>query len=253
MIVASLEMSDEPKFGRTDIGYYVCGRKGCRFNSSTRKVHDAFEVLLNRYALSDKVANLLKRQLALTFEYMNKENQERVKGIKANLKQKEKDLEQAETNYVLCSDTKKQGICEKVIERLEGEIKGLKMELADLDTELLNLDNFIDFAFRMRTNLFDLWELQGLEGKRMLQNLLFSDGFVYDKNSGDIEPNSVNMFFILNSSFTSPYDDKNKRTNRDFNDSSLRVLEAGLEPAQPQWPRDFKSLVSTDSTIRASS
>ena len=25
----------------------------------------------------------------------------------------------------------------------------------------------------------------------------------------------------------------------------------GLEPTQPQWPRDFKSLVSTDSTIRA--
>ena len=23
------------------------------------------------------------------------------------------------------------------------------------------------------------------------------------------------------------------------------VLEAGLEPAQPRWPRDFKSLVST--------
>ena len=33
----------------------------------------------------------------------------------------------------------------------------------------------------------------------------------------------------------------------------FQVLEAGLEPAQPQWPRDFKSLVSTDSTIRASS
>ena len=32
---------------------------------------------------------------------------------------------------------------------------------------------------------------------------------------------------------------------------AFAVLEAGLEPAQPQWPRDFKSLVSTDSTIRA--
>ena len=31
----------------------------------------------------------------------------------------------------------------------------------------------------------------------------------------------------------------------------LVVLEAGLEPAQPQWPRDFKSRVSTNSTIRA--
>jgi hypothetical protein len=32
----------------------------------------------------------------------------------------------------------------------------------------------------------------------------------------------------------------------------LGVLEAGLEPAQPQWPQDFKSCVSTSSTIRAS-
>ncbi len=29
------------------------------------------------------------------------------------------------------------------------------------------------------------------------------------------------------------------------------VPEVGLEPTRPQWPRDFKSLVSTDSTIQA--
>lgn len=29
------------------------------------------------------------------------------------------------------------------------------------------------------------------------------------------------------------------------------VPEAGLEPAQPQWPKDFKSFVSTYSTTRA--
>ena len=250
-LTASISTKMRKRFGRTDIGYYVCGRKGCRFNSSTRKVHEAFEILLNSYALSDKVANLLKIQLAMTFDAMNKENQERVKGIKANMKKKEKELEQAETNYVLCTDAKKQGICEKVIERLEGGIKDLKIELASLDTGILNLDRFIDFAFKMRSNLFELWQLQGLEGKRKLQKLLFSDGFIYDKNSGDIEPKSVNVFFVLNSSYTNPYRDKNKRTNRNFNDSSRRVLEAGLEPAQPQWPRDFKSLVSTDSTIRA--
>ena len=33
--------------------------------------------------------------------------------------------------------------------------------------------------------------------------------------------------------------------------SPAHVLGVGLEPTQPQWPRDFKSLVSTDSTIRA--
>ena len=30
-----------------------------------------------------------------------------------------------------------------------------------------------------------------------------------------------------------------------------KVPGAGLEPAQPRWPQDFKSCVSTDSTIRA--
>ncbi len=29
------------------------------------------------------------------------------------------------------------------------------------------------------------------------------------------------------------------------------VPGAGIEPARPQWPRDFKSLVSTSFTIRA--
>jgi hypothetical protein len=29
------------------------------------------------------------------------------------------------------------------------------------------------------------------------------------------------------------------------------VLEAGLEPARPQWSLDFKSNVSTNSTTRA--
>ena len=33
--------------------------------------------------------------------------------------------------------------------------------------------------------------------------------------------------------------------------SPLFVLGAGLEPARPQWSLDFKSNVSTNSTIRA--
>ena len=110
------------RFRLFSYSYYVCGRKGCRFNSSIRKVHEPFEILLNSYALSDKVESLLKIQLAMTFDAMNKENQERVKGIKANMKKKEKELEQAETNYVLCIDAKKQGICEKVIGRFEDRI-----------------------------------------------------------------------------------------------------------------------------------
>ena len=37
----------------------------------------------------------------------------------------------------------------------------------------------------------------------------------------------------------------------DFSNISPSVLGAGLEPARPQWSLDFKSNVSTNSTIRA--
>ncbi len=109
----------------------------------------------------------------------------------------------------------------------------------------MNLDKFIDFAFKMRSNLFGLWELQGLEGRRRLQKLVFPDGFIYDKNNEHIEPKRVNQFFLLKYSYPTGNGDKKKETNRGKHDSSLRVLEAGLEPAQPQWPKDFKSFVST--------
>ena len=100
---ASISTKMRKKFGRTDIGYYVCSRKGCKYNSSTKKVHEAFEEEVNRYSLSDKVSELLKMQLTITFEYMNQENRERAKSIKANIKAKEKELEQVETNYALCT------------------------------------------------------------------------------------------------------------------------------------------------------
>ena len=69
------------KFGRTDIGYYVCSRKGCKYNSSTKKVHEAFEEEVNKYALSDRVSELLKMQLTITFEYMEGEQANTVLGI----------------------------------------------------------------------------------------------------------------------------------------------------------------------------
>ncbi len=236
---ASISTKMRKKFGRTDIGYYVCSRKGCKYNSSTRNVHQAFEETLNKYILSDKLSQLLKLQLIMTFNELNKENQKRAKAIKSNIKKKEKELEQVETNYALCNDARKQAICDKVIKRLDEEIRYLNNEFDKVNTGILNLEKYLDFAFKMRNNLFEMWQLQGLEGKRRLQNLVFPEGFVYDKNKDDIEPIRVNGFFLLNHSFPTDNRDKKEETNRKNCDSSRIVLEAGLEPAQPLLAKGF--------------
>ena len=222
-LTASISTKMRKKYGRSDIGYYTCSRKGCKYNSSTKSVHNAFEEELDKYILSNKVSGLLKLQLTITFENMNQENRERAKSIKSNIKKKEKELEQVEGNYALCTDPKKQGIFEKVIDRLEEELKDLNKEFSMINTEILNLDKFIDFSFRMRNNLFTLWQLQGLEGKRKLQKLVFPNGFIYDKNTEHIEPVRVNQFFLLKYTYPTNYEDKKEKTNRQNNDLSLRV------------------------------
>lgn len=238
-LTASISTKMRKRYGRMDVGYYVCSRKGCKYNSSTKDVHSAFEEELNRYALSDKVTSLLKIQLAMTFENMNRDNKEHAQGVKEIIKKKRKELEKAETNYALCDDTKKQNICEKVMVRLEEEIKSLEAEFERFNLEILNLDKYMDFAFLMKDNMLLLWNLQGLEGKRKLQKLVFPSGFTYDKNSERIEPHQVNQFFLLNPSFLACCKDKKERTNRKNNDSSRRVPEAGLEPAQPSLAKGF--------------
>ena len=47
------------------------------------------------------------------------------------------------------------------------------------------------------------------------------------------------------------YDTENIKKGDVLSNIPPFVLEAGLEPARPQWSLDFKSNVSTNSTIRA--
>ena len=229
-LTASISTKMRKKFGRTDIGYYVCSRKGCKYNSSTKKVHESFEDELNKYILSDKVSELLKLQLKMTFDQMNKENKDTASSIRQNIKKKEKELEQVETNYTLCSDTKRQSIFEKVITRLEQEIKDLNIEYMKYNTEILNLDKFIDYAFSMRRNLFMLWELQGLEGKRKLQKLVFPNGFYYDKNNEHIEPISINSFFELKYSYPTICNGIKKRQTVKITICPLEYSKRDLNP-----------------------
>ena len=62
-------------------------------------------------------------------------------------------------------------------------------------------------------------------------NLLNRIDILRNKEKPAIDKIRLNGGFLSNSSTV--YEDKKEKTNRQNNDLSLRVLEAGLEPAQP--------------------
>ena len=103
-----------------------------------------------------------------------------------------------EMNYALATDPRKQAIYEKALAKLSDEKLKMEAGIAEMEKEILNLDHYMDFALKMRSNLLKLWDLPNVGNKRRLQNLIFPQGIRSDKKSDHIEPLAVNSFFVLN-------------------------------------------------------
>ena len=226
------------KKGRNDVAYYVCGYKGCCFNASTKKVHQAFANKLKNIEMLDTPDNFIQL-LKEVFKDENQENKRRATHIKSEISKKKHDLEKMEMNFVTCTDENSKQIYSKHMAKCATEIRDLEEEIEELESTTLNLDNFINFALKIRHNLLYLWELQLLEEKRQLQNLVFPRGFLYDKKNEHIEPILVNTFFALKDCDLDNYRQKKEGFSSQKTEESLSVLGAGLEPAQPIRAKGF--------------
>ncbi len=215
------------KKGRNDVAYYVCGYKGCCFNASTKKVHQAFANKLKNLEMLDTPDNLIQL-LKEVFKNENQENKRRATHIKSEISKKKHDLEKMEMNFVTCTDENSKQIYSKHMAKCATEIRDLEEEIEELESTTLNLDNFINFALKIRHNLLYLWELQLLEEKRQLQNLVFPRGFLYDKKNEHIEPILVNTFFALKGCDLDNYRQKKEGFSSQKTEESLLVLGAVL-------------------------
>lgn len=181
-LTASLSTKMRKKYGR-DIGYYVCSRKNCKCNVSTKKANSDFENWLNGIALPDGFVEVLEAQLKKAFPILNKSGQEEISAIKTNLSRKESEIEKVEYNLATASTPKIQEICEKQLLKLEAEKDRIAKELDERSQEILNLDNYIVFGLALKDNMLKLWQLSNLQQKRRIQNLVFPDGLVWSKEN----------------------------------------------------------------------
>ena len=228
-LTSSLSTKMRKRYGR-DVGYYVCSRKGCKCNASTMKVNKKFEEWLDGVSLPESCEGLLKAQLERAFPILNKGSIEEVKAIKANLTKKQNEIEQIEYNLATASTAKVREICEKQLAKVEKEIDEIQQELAERDKSILNLNDYVDFGLSLKDNMLKLWQLGDLSQKRRVQNLIFPDGLVYNKENDDIEPLSLNDFLFVFDLKSVGYKEKEKGQINFSTDLSFVAPELGLEP-----------------------
>ena len=139
---------------------------------------------------------LLEAQLTRTLPILNKNSQDEVASIKVNLTKKENEIARIEYNLATAPTPKIQETCSKMLAKAEAERDEILRELEDKDKSILNLDDYVQTGLSLRDNLLKLWPIASVVHKRQLQNLVFPDGIIWNKETDDIEPVSRNEFLF---------------------------------------------------------
>ena len=221
------------KYNRNDACYYVCWRKGCCSNNSIRIVHPAFNNLFSSYSVQEGYKEIFKLQLSKVFNGMNSESKSLLSTLKGQATELSNRIKTIEDNWAIETNSKKQEILWKKITEYEKDLIEVQKEIEKHKNNSLNLQNFLDNGVNLIYNPLKLWELLDLEDKKRLQQLVFPNGFIFDKENKVIEPPMVNSLFGLNALFTETFDKKEKGFFSKKTEKPQIVPGAGLEPAQP--------------------
>ena len=231
-LTASLSTKMRKLYGR-EVGYYVCSHKGCRCNVPTKLANAAFEEWIDSVSMSEVFMEALRTQLLRAFPILNANGREVLAELKTNLAHKNSEIERVEFNLATAANAKMQEICVKQLEKLETERGEILTEIQTREKEILNLDQYVTFGLGLKDNLLKMWRLSNLAHKRHLQNLIFPDGMVWDKENDDIEPVSKNEFLFTWGLKSITYEQKkNGQTAENCNLSAL-APPRGLEPRTP--------------------
>ena len=84
----------------------------------------------------------------------------------------------------------------------------ITLELGQWNDNLSNLEKQIPTIVATASHISDLWHNAGLETKRRIQNLVFPDGILWDKEKRDYRTLSRNKFFDVLDKFSITYGDK---------------------------------------------
>lgn len=237
-VTASASTKMKKKYNR-DVYYYVCSRKGCKFNNQVIAIHESFTNYLSNVAVKDVNKSLFEKQLKKVYEVMNEQNKLDAQNMKTELSKLKKQLNQIELNWAIENDIKKKEILWRNVEISEKRILEIELALSKIENSILNLDDFLKYAVDLIYNPLKMWNNLRLGDKQRLQNLMFPEGILFDKKNEHIEPISINQLFEINDIESISYEDIKKELLSKKTEKSPFVPRAGLEPARTSLPTGF--------------
>jgi len=230
------------------IHYYKCQIcKGVTLNANTTKkaknkgAHQLYEELLKKFELDSKLIPLFKKQLKITYSTLNGDNAEEEKALIKQLKKSEKKEETLIDKLLegVFSDE----VYKNQKEKIEKEKNEIIIELKIKEGKISNLNNFVKKSISISKNLSNYWSSGDYTTKIKVQDLVFSDGVVYNAENRQYLTKNKNVIFEVNQVITREVEGQKKDFSEKIPEKSHLVARLIKKSNQIRFRSDAKKLI----------
>ena len=175
--------------------YYKCNKIGCKTNVSARVMHNKYSELLDTFNIPAPLTSIVRK---IVSDKINGDNTE-LKETLTMLKKSKTELENKIKNNKLrfADGVIDEDVYQTALEENQTKLNKILLEMEQVKSELSNSDSDVDSIVAMCCKLGTLWQESSLKTCQKLQNLVFPDGILWDKEIGDYRTIKTNEALVL--------------------------------------------------------
>jgi DNA invertase Pin-like site-specific DNA recombinase len=211
-----------------DFHYYKCNTKHCKCNRSNKHMHEKFAELLNQYQLDRNLIPVIKKQLEITLDNLLNSSASSSKSMIAKLSDLKIDLGEVNKRFAIGKIDR--SLYEQTKYDLEKEIREISDELEKSTFNLSNPSDLIEKGIVFASELANCWLNGDYEERQTVQDILFPNGIIYDREKDAYRTSGVNEVIDLITELSATYTQKKERQTNTSIDLSPPVARGGVEP-----------------------
>ena len=213
------------------IHYYKCNTKHCKNNQSLKIMHALYTEFLKEYQLKKEFYPLLRKVIHNELAVYDEHQEELIKRMKSNKTEIANQIKKVQVRWGLGDIDKT--TYEVTLQTLQSELAKINEQLSSSAQSLSNIDAIANHACVIASNISNLWNEGDYQIKVDLQNLLFPEGILWDRNIGDYRTEKTNLVFETIHELSSDYEGNKTKNDLDFPSKSLSVEKRRLERPTP--------------------
>ncbi|MBA3664689.1 MAG: recombinase family protein [Bacteroidetes bacterium] len=211
--------------------YYKVNKIGIKVNRSVKMMHEKFRELLAYYTINSNHLEPLKIQLQYTWDNLTETNTGEKKGLSLQLNSSQDEFRILRKRHALGEVGL--DVYQEFKTEMETKIKSISEKLEELEQNLSNPQDLINYTCKLASNLVKVWDLGDFYQKQIFQNTLFPTGLGYDSKNEQYRTTEINSVFDLIASVSSHLTGLKNGTSRGGSEKSRFVPGTGLEPVRP--------------------